>query len=61
MIHQSSISLFSTFFFVVCAIKAVFVITTIISYVSFYFICFIWVTLPRAAQLLTHVPPNGGK
>jgi hypothetical protein len=29
--------------------------------VSIFFTFLYWVTLPRAAQLLTHVPPNGGK
>ena len=69
MINQSSISSFSTivlfqFFFLslsVCAIKAVYVIITTFSCASFYFILLIWVTLPRAAHLLSHVPPNGGK
>jgi hypothetical protein len=66
MINQSLISSFSTFLFIlfslsVCAIKAVYVIITTISCVSFYFILLIWVTLPRAAHLLSHVPPNGGK
>jgi hypothetical protein len=29
--------------------------------VSIFFTFLYWVTLPRAAQLLTYVPPNGGK
>jgi hypothetical protein len=29
--------------------------------VCLFFLFSLWVTLPRAAQLLIHVPPNGGK
>jgi hypothetical protein len=28
---------------------------------AWLFICFFWVTLPRAVHLLIYVPPNGGK